>query len=128
MTAPVPPPANWMRLAGGSGVGVGGSGVAGTAVGGTAVGATTPVTTTGVGGTDVLVGTTITTTPPVVAVGTAGSGVVTGGGLLLDGNLQAVAMSASITSSTQVKMIFLFMVASLTPNANIPIMIFYIIL
>ncbi len=85
------------------------------------------VTTTGVGGTEVLVGS-ARTTAPVVAVGTTGTWVTAGGGLPLAGNLQAVVINASITSSPHVKMIFLFMVASLAPNANIPMMIFYIIL
>jgi hypothetical protein len=90
-------------------------------VGGTEV----AVTTTGVGGTEVLVGSAAT---PVVEVGTTGTWVATGGGLPAAGNLQAVMISASITSAVPVKMIFLFMVASLAPNANILMMIFYIIL
>jgi hypothetical protein len=100
---------------------VGGTDVARTGVGGTEV----AVTTTGVGGMDVLVGSAATA---MVAVGTAGTWVVTGGGLPAAGNLQAVIISASITSATHVKMIFLFMVASLAPNANISMVIFYIIL
>ena len=64
---------------------------------------------------------------PVVAVGTTGTSVETGGGLPAAGNLQAVVINTSITSITQVKKIFLFMVASLAPNTNI-MMIFYIIL
>ena len=101
------------------GVGVGGTGVGGTGVGGGVgcKGGTVAVTTTGVGGTEVLVGSAATAS--VVAVGTIGSGVVVGG-LPLAGNLQAVAVSASITSSTQVKMIFLFMVASLAPKCKYP--------
>jgi hypothetical protein len=126
MTVPVPPAANWIRLAGGSGAAVGGTEVGGTEVGGTAVGGIdVTVTIAGVGGADVLVASAAT---PVVEVGTADSWLVTVGGLPLAGNLQAVAANASITSSTQVKINFLFMVASLAPNANIPMMIFYIIL
>jgi hypothetical protein len=94
-------------------------------VGSKGVGGIVSVGTSGVGGTEVLVG--ATATAFVVAVGTIGAEVVVGG-LPLAGNLQAVAVNASNTSSTQVKMIFLFMVASLAPNANIPMMIFYIIL
>jgi hypothetical protein len=67
------------------------------------------VTITAVGGTDVLVGSAAT---PVVEIGTAVSGFMAVGGLPLAGNLQAVAANASITSSTQVKINFLFMVAS----------------
>jgi hypothetical protein len=92
-------------------------------VGGTGV----AITTTGVGGMEVLVGS-APTAAPVVVVGTTGTWVTAGGGLLLAGNLQAEVINASIMSSPHVKMIFLFMVASLAPNANIPMMIFYIIL
>jgi len=95
--------------------------VATTGVGGAEV----TVTTTGVGGTDVLVGSAAT---PVVAVGTTGTWVVTGGGLPAAGSLQAVVINPSITSTTHVKMVFLFMVASLAHKANMPMMIFYIIL
>jgi hypothetical protein len=107
------------------GTGVGGTGVGGTGVGVGSKGGSVAVTTTGMGGTEVFVGSAATAL--VVAVGTIGSRVVVGG-LPLAGNLQAVAVSASINSSTQVKMIFLFMVASFAPNAKIPMMIFYIIL
>ncbi len=113
-------------MAWGSGVGVGGIGVGGTDVARTGVdGTEVAVTTTGVGGTDVLVGSAATA---MVAVGMTGTWVVTGGGLPAAGNLQAVMISASITSAAHVKMIFLFIVASLAPNANILMMIFYIIL
>jgi hypothetical protein len=84
-------------------------GVAGTGVGSKGVGGIVSVATTGVGGMEVLVG--ATATAFVVAVGTIGCRVVVGG-LPLAGNLQAVAVSASITNSTQVKIILLFMVAS----------------
>jgi hypothetical protein len=110
---------------------VGGTGVGGMAVGGTgeattAVGGTASVTTTAVGGTDVLVGS-ADTTSPVVAVGSTGAELGMGG-LPLAGNLQPVAMSANTTSSPQVRINFLFMIASLEPDTKFPMMIFYIIL
>jgi hypothetical protein len=65
-----------------------------------------------VGGREVFVG---SAWIPTVAVGKMGCCVLTGGGLPLAGSLHAVAANASSASSTQVKMIFLFMVASLAP-------------
>jgi hypothetical protein len=83
------------------------------------------VTTTGVGGRVVTVGS--AATPP-VCVDTGAAGVSTVGGTPLAGSLQPVAISASTRINTPVKMIFLFMDASLLPNGDIPMMIFYIIL
>src|SRR4030042_6459571 len=122
-----------MRLAGGMGGGVGGAGVGGTAVVGTAVGGTAvggavvAVTTTGVGGSGVLVGS-ATARPPVVAVGSTGIWVGMVGASPTAGNLQEVAVNASVSSNTHVRMNFLFMIASLKPDAHLPLMIFYIIL
>jgi hypothetical protein len=131
-TADVPPAAKWMRVEGGLRMGVGGTGVSGTAVGGTAVGGTAvggtevAVTTTGVGGTDVLVGSAAMTA--VVEVGTTGSGLVSPGGVLAAGSLHPVAANTSITNKMPMKIVFLFIVFSLSPSVNIPTLIFYIIL
>ena len=105
----------------------GGTGVGGTAVGGTEVAVTITgvggtevfITTTGVGGMDVLVGST-TTTPPEVGPGCTASWVVITGGVPLAGNLQPVVINASITSSTHVNRIFLFMVVSLSTQGKVP--------
>jgi hypothetical protein len=80
------------------------------AVGGAAVGGTAVGTTSWVGGIDVLVGSAIT---PVVDVGRDGVCVLVNGGLPLAGNLQDVAVNASVTRITQVKMILFFMLFSL---------------
>ncbi len=119
------PAANWIRLAGGSEEAVGGTVVGGTWVGGgTAVGGTgVTVTITAVGGAEVRVG---SAAIPVVEVGTTGGWPVAGGGLPLAGNLHPANPTASITSSIQVKNTFLFIVASLEPDADITIRIFYI--
>ena len=104
---------------------MGGTGVGGTAEATTAVGGVASVTTTAVGGAVVLVGS-ATTLPWSRSAGGAWVGM---GGLPLAGNLQPVAMSANTTNSPQVKMTFLFMVASLgTQYKYISMMIFYIIL
>jgi hypothetical protein len=64
-----------------------------------------------VGATDVFVGSAAT---PTVDVGTVGTWVVTAGGLPLAGNLQDVAANASTTNNIHVKIVFLFMLFSLT--------------
>jgi hypothetical protein len=119
-----------MRLAEGRDAGVGGIAVGGTAVDGTAVGGMeVTVTITAVGGIEVSVGSAAT---PVVEVGKSGAWVISGGGVPLAGNLQDVAANANITNNAHVKMIFLFMLFSLTAfnvhPVNIAMMIFYIIL
>ena len=127
MTAEVPPAANWMRMACGSwvtvvGVDVGGTAVGGTLVGSSGVGEAVAEGTIAVGGADVFVASAAT---PVVAVG--GRGEVVGGGLL-DGSWHAVTISANSNSTTPQDNIFLFMVPSLGPKADISMTIFYIIL
>jgi hypothetical protein len=118
-TAPVPPAANWIRLADGVVTGVGGTGVGGIGVAGagygTVVGTDVTVTNAGVGGAEVNVA---SAAIPVVEVGTTACWVVTTvGAPPLAGNLQAVTI-ASNTSSIQVKNILLFIIISLEPGAK----------